>query len=79
VSRLVPRPLSPPTPELTDFSVSIQNNLEEIFGVAHEHGVRSTAPGATDGSIGDVFPVFDGSTYKLYVKFSTGWKSVQLS
>jgi hypothetical protein len=76
---LVPRPLSPPAPELTDFTVSIQQNLEEIFQIGHGHDVRTTAPAATEGSIGDVFPVFDGTTYKLYVKFSTGWKSVQLS
>jgi hypothetical protein len=58
MARLVPRPLSPPAPELTDFTVNIQQNLEEIFQIGHGHDVRTTAPAATEGSIGDVFSGF---------------------
>lgn len=79
MARLVPRPLAPPTQELTDFTVSIQQNLEEAFQIAHDHRVKTAAPAATDGSIGDVTPVFDGVNYKLYVKFPTGWRSVVLA
>ena len=77
-SQLVTRPVVPPTPELADFSASLQQNFEEIFGIAHNHPVKTAAPASTDGTVGDSMGVVVGSTYKFYFKFPTGWKSVTL-
>lgn len=75
--------VAPPTPTdvgtLNDFSSVIQQNLEELFEEAHDHKVLTNAPAETDGSVGDIALVDDGSTTKLYVKFPSGWKSVTLT
>lgn len=69
-------PIAPPTSSddaLQDFSEIIQRNMEELFTLAHGHAVRSTFPGATDGSVGDILPYDDGTTVYLLVKTSRGW------
>lgn len=63
-----------PSPEV------IQRNLEDLFQFAHEHGIRTTAPSSTEGSVGDILPVLLGTTGYLYIKFpEIGWKRVTAS
>jgi hypothetical protein len=58
----------------------VQRNLEDLFQFAHEHVVRTTAPSASEGAVGDVIPVVISGVGYLYVKFpSIGWKRVQLT
>ena len=75
--------VSPPTTvdanSLRDFSSVIQQNFEELFEEAHDHQILTVAPTAAEGSVGDISLVEDGLTTKLYVKFSTGWKSTSLT
>lgn len=69
-------PVSPPTSTddgLKDFSEIIQRNLDELFQLAHQHGVRVSFPGATDGMASDIVAVDDGATVYLLVKTSRGW------
>lgn len=69
-------PIAPPTPSdesLQDFSEIIQRNMEELFTLAHQHGVRIAFPGATDGIASDIVSVDDGSNVYLLVKTSRGW------
>lgn len=69
-------PVSPPTPTdsgLQDFSEIIQRNFDELFTLAHQHGVRITFPGATDGVASDIVSVDDGTNVYLLVKTSRGW------
>lgn len=77
------QPISPPRPEdresLVDYSSVAQDSYVQLFEVAHRHTIRTTAPAENEGKVTDIFLVEDGSTFKLYVKFTTGWKSVALS
>ena len=69
-------PVSPPTEVdegLKDFAEIIQRNLDELFTLAHQHGVRVTFPGATDGMASDIVSVDDGTDVYLLVKTSRGW------
>jgi hypothetical protein len=77
------QPVSPPRPEdrdtLNDYSAIFQDNFVQLFEIAHRHTIRSTAPASNEGNVTDIFLVEDGSTFKLYAKFTSGWKSVVLS
>ena len=77
------QPISPPRPEdreaLDDYSSIIQDNYSQLFQAAHTHNVRTTAPAANEGNVGDIYLVADGSSFRIYAKFSTGWKSVVLT
>lgn len=69
-------PVAPPTQTdegLKDFSEIIQRNFDELFTLAHQHGVRISFPGATDGMASDIVAVDDGTTVYLLVKTSRGW------
>lgn len=69
-------PVTPPTTTdegLNDFSEIVQRNMEELFQIAHQHPVRSTLPGATDGSVNDIVIYDDGTTVYLLAKTSRGW------
>lgn len=69
-------PVSPPTQSdtgLQDFAEIIQRNFDELFTLAHQHGVRVTFPGATDGMASDIVSVDDGTNVYLLVKTSRGW------
>lgn len=69
-------PVAPPTLKdegLKDFAAVIQRNLEELFVLAHQHGVRVTFPGATDGAASDIVTVDDGTDVYILVKTSRGW------
>lgn len=73
-------PLQTDKDTLSDFSATIQRNLEDLFRDAHSHEVKTAAPSTNDGAVGDVVPVVTNSTYYLYIKFPTvGWKRVSLS
>ncbi len=74
--------VSPPSKndaDLKDHSSVIQQNFEDIFEVSHSHDLKSSIPSATDGVIGDIELVKDGSNFYLYAKFSEGWKRILLS
>ena len=77
------QPISPPRPEdretLDDYSAIFQDNFIQLFEEAHVYTIRSTAPAANEGSVRDIFLVEDGSSFKLYAKFTSGWKSVTLT
>lgn len=76
------RPVVPPVDSdknLANFTSVLRYNLDELYDVAHNHEIRSAAPTADEGSIGDICPVEAGGVYKLYIKFRGGWKSVTLS
>lgn len=63
-----------------DFASNLQRNLRILFESAHDHRIRTTAPAATEGAVGDIQLVDDGTTGKIFVKFPTlGWLSVALS
>ena len=69
-------PVAPPTmsdEDLRDFSEVIQRNFLELFELAHQHGVRISFPGATDGRASDIVTVDDGTSVYLLVKTSRGW------
>jgi hypothetical protein len=69
-------PVAPPTATdegLRDFAEIIQRNLDELFTLAHQHGVRVTFPGSTDGMASDIVSVDDGQNVYLLVKTSRGW------
>lgn len=58
---------------------TLQRNLEELHSFAHTHDLKSVAPTARDGSVGDVWLYSNGTTFKIYVKFTEGWKSASLT
>ena len=51
----------------------IQRNLEELYGFAHEHMIRSTFPIATEGAPRDIIIVDTGSAVHICVKTTRGW------
>jgi hypothetical protein len=77
------QPISPPRLEdrdtLNDYSAVLQDNYQQLFQVAHRHSIRTTAPASNEGNITDIILVEDGSTFKIYVKFPSGWKSVTVT
>lgn len=78
-----PEPLSPPlSPDreiLNDYSTVIQKNLEQLFELAHGHTVRTVAPTSNEGEIGDIVLVQTTTTFSIYAKFPSGWKSTLLT
>jgi len=64
-----------------DFKAEVvQRNLEDLFEDAHAHTLRTTAPSANEGMVGDVIPVELNSIGYIYVKYPTiGWKRIALS
>lgn len=74
------KPISPPRPEdvdiLDDYSSILQDNFVQLFELAHRHNVRTTVPASNEGNVGDIFLVEASSTFSIYVKFPSGWKSV---
>lgn len=51
----------------------LQRNLEELFGFAHEHPIRSSFPAASEGSPRDIVIVDTGSAVHVCVKTTRGW------
>jgi hypothetical protein len=78
-----PKPISPPLEHdrdtLADYSAIIQDNAKDLFQLAHKHRYLTSAPTSNEGTVGDVFLVEESSTFKLYAKFPSGWKSVTLT
>lgn len=65
---------------LKDFASIIQQAFDDIFELAHSHPVRTTAPTANEGSVGDIQLAEIGGIGYIYVKLPTlGWKRVALS
>jgi hypothetical protein len=76
------RPVAPPVTgdtSLLTYTAVLKYNLDQLFDDAHDHNIRTEAPAADAGGVGDICPVSSGGTYKLYVKFRDGWKSVSLT
>lgn len=58
----------------------VQKSFEQLFGFAHDHLVRTTAPTSREGTPGDMTPVNLSGTYYLYIKMtSTVWARVALT
>jgi len=76
-------PLAPPLSNdqqtLSDYSSVVQRNLKSLFEFAHSHRYKTTIPTSNEGDVGDIYLVENSSTFKLYAKFPSGWKSVTLS
>ncbi len=77
LAKTQPNPISPPREvdreTLTDFSSILQGNLEELFELAHSHKVLLADPLATNGAIGDIQLVDDGTDKYLVARYSDGW------
>lgn len=76
------RPVAPPVDgdtSLRNYTAVLKYNMDQLFDDAHDHNIRTEAPAADAGAVGDIYPVSSGGTYKLYVKFRDGWKSVSLT
>jgi len=76
--------VSPPTgvdiKSLKDFASIIQYAFDDLFQDAHIHSLRTTAPSASDGEVGDIFLVELSGVGYIYAKLPTlGWKRVALS
>lgn len=69
-----PLDLFVPLPELADFVSVLRTILSALFEAAHDHLPRTTAPGESDGAVGDIVPVTTENTTRLYTKLSTGWE-----
>lgn len=60
---------------LLDFAAVVQSNMVDLFQSAHEHTVRTTVPGSSEGNIGDILPVYTAPNWYLYVKVDAAtWK-----
>lgn len=82
MSEVQPRAIVPPSEELKDFAEVIDSGVKQLFDLAHQHLPRTTAPTDDEGQVGDIVGVeIEGSptTFKLYFRFASGWKSVTLS
>jgi hypothetical protein len=67
-------PSSADKESLNDYTEIIQRNLDALYGAAHTHGVRTSAPDSQDGEQNDIVIVNLEGTYYLYVKVSnTQW------
>jgi hypothetical protein len=70
-------PVSPPQPAdaelLNDFAAILQRNLEELYQDAHTHDFLSTDPSTSDGAVGDIQLVDDGTNKYLVIRYSDGW------
>lgn len=63
-----------------DLTSTIQRNFDILFEAGHIHSTRTTAPGAKDGSTGDIILVELGTSAYIYIKFPTlGWKRILAS
>jgi hypothetical protein len=56
---------------------AIRRSFEDLDVIAHSHNPRTSIPKSTDGQVGDIIPVIDGTDFYLYVKFPNGWKKFQ--
>lgn len=73
--RTVAPPIDTDRESLADFASVIQSNLEDIFVLAHAHAVRTTAPEANEGNVGDIVLVNLAGLDYLYCKVSADtWK-----
>lgn len=73
------RPIAPPIEDdqktLTDFASVVQDNLLDLFSVAHDHPVRTTAPVPSEGDTGDIVLVSLSGSWYIYAKVDAStWK-----
>ena len=66
--------------EFQDFASVVQNNFVDLFQVAHDHPLHTSAPTTSEGNIGDIQLVNLSGTYYIYAKVAIAtWKRVVLS
>lgn len=72
MARQQSRPIAPPIrvdqQTLLDFSSVVQDNLLDLYNVAHEHSTRTTVPLASEGVVGDMVLVFTSPSWYIYAK-----------
>jgi hypothetical protein len=73
MAKIQPQPLAAPTPELQDFTATVQHGFAELFFASHDHSVRSAAPDSRQGSVQAIDIVDDGTNVYLVVKTARGW------
>lgn len=72
-------PLIADKTSLKDYSSIIQQNMNQLFALAHTHSIFTTVPTQDQGNDGDIFLVNVNNLYYIYAKFPVvGWKSVQV-
>lgn len=70
------KPLAEPSTadkELRVYTSVLQGNFEQIFEKAHEHAIKTAAPAAEAGSVGDIALVETATEKYVAVKFASGW------
>lgn len=73
--RYVSAPITGDRESLSDFSSVVQDNLADIYDLAHTHDIRTTAPEANEGMTGDIVLVELSGAHYLYCKISGDtWK-----
>lgn len=67
-------PRTQPNPIGNEVKSSVlQQNLEELFELAHEHQIKTSFPSASDGASRDIVIVDDGTNVYACFKTSRGW------
>lgn len=71
-------PLAPPSQVdgeqgLPDYTAKIQESFTDLYESAHDHEVRSSTPTSSDGAIGDILLIDDGTNKYLAVRYEDGW------
>jgi hypothetical protein len=56
---------------------AIRRSFEDLDNISHSHNPQTAIPKDSDGSIGSIVPINDGTNFYLYVKFPDGWKKFQ--
>lgn len=71
----------PSDTNLLAYTTNIRRDVEDLYLNAHTHNVLTANPAATDGSIGDIKIVNDGTNIYLVVKNndSKWYKSANLT
>jgi len=71
------KPIGPPREAdrelLIEFTAILQRNLEDLFDDAHNHEVKTDLPSTTDGAVGDIQLVDDGTNKYLVARYADGW------
>lgn len=67
-------PRTQPNPIGNNVQASVlQQNLEELFQLAHDHPVRNSFPTTLEGAPGDIIEVDTGTASYICIRTSRGW------
>lgn len=73
--RYVAPPLDTDKESLNDFASVVQDNLLDIYSIAHVHDVKDVVPTESEGNVGDIILVNLSGIHYLYCKVdATTWK-----